>query len=96
MPAYGPQVARNYVGCKTSSRYCGNPTPVVGEEPRQWLEQRPLHGQVVNGRYYPFSAVVLKRSSSRQSGGNQAVLRAGHAADRERPEWGRDANEKEG
>ena len=83
---------------------CGNPTPVVGDEPRQHPEQRPLHGQVVNGRYYPFNAAALEHSSSRQSGGlpppggedARGVLWAVHAADGERPEWGKDTEGNKG
>ena len=46
------------------SAYCGNPTPSAMDKPRQHPGQRPLPGQVVNGRYLPLSAAALDRSSS--------------------------------
>ncbi|CAL8372301.1 unnamed protein product [Boreogadus saida] len=46
------------------SAYCGNPTPSAMAKPRQHPGQRPLPGQVVNGRYLPLSAAALDRSSS--------------------------------
>ena len=42
----------------------GNPAPSCSDEPRQHPEQRPLRGQVVRGRYVPFSTAALDRKSS--------------------------------
>ena len=37
---------------------CGNPAPADLEKTRQRSEQRPLYGQVVQGRYVPFNTAV--------------------------------------
>ena len=44
---------------------CGNPPPSGLDEPCQHPEQRPLCGQVVQGRYIPFRAAALDRSLRR-------------------------------
>ena len=39
--------------------HCGNPLPSGLDEPRRYPGQRPLRGQVVQGKYLPFSAAAL-------------------------------------
>ena len=62
-------LTRGIAGLLLRVGVCDNPMPVVGEEPRQGPKQHPLYGQVVKGRYCPFSTAALDPSSSRQSGG---------------------------